>query len=128
MRHADGLVRLELPAVFRLFRWARNSSVSPPSSAISKRGRGQLAAPVDADIDQILGVELEVEPGAAIRNHPRGEEVLARRMGLAPVVIEENARAERCIWLTMTRSVPLIDEGAVLASSGACRPCRRPAP
>jgi hypothetical protein len=32
-----------------------------------------LAAPVDAEIEVVLGVELEVEPRAAIRDHARRE-------------------------------------------------------
>ena len=39
----------------------------------------------------VLGVELDVEPGAAIRNDAGGEQELARGMGLALVVIEEHA-------------------------------------
>ena len=56
-----------------------------------QRRRRQFAAPVDADIDVVLGVELEIEPGAAIRDDARGEQVLARGMGLALVVVEEDA-------------------------------------
>ena len=59
---------------------------------IQQRCHRQLAAPVDAHKDDVLGVELEVEPGAAIGNDARGEQQLARRMGLAAVVIEEHAR------------------------------------
>ena len=55
-------------------------------------GRRQLAPTVDAHIHQVLGVEFEVEPGAAIGNDPRGEEILTRAVGLALVVIEEDAR------------------------------------
>ena len=42
-----------------------------------QRGDRQFAAAVDADMHDILGVELEVEPRAAIRNDPRGEQELA---------------------------------------------------
>ena len=58
-----------------------------------QRGGRQLAAAVDAHVDEILGVELEVQPGAAVRDHAGGEEVLARRVGLALVMVEEDARA-----------------------------------
>ena len=58
-----------------------------------QEGRGrQLPAAVDADIDDVLGVELEVQPRTAIRDHPRGEQQLARAVRLALVVIEEDAR------------------------------------
>src|SRR6185437_15772588 len=75
------------------------------AEAVEEGGGRQLAAPVDAHIDDVLGVELEVEPGAAVRDDPRGEEQLARRVGLALVVVEEDARAAVHLE-TMTRSVP----------------------
>ena len=53
--------------------------------------RVQLAAAVDADVEDVLRVELEVEPRAAVRDHARAVEQLARRVGLALVVIEEHA-------------------------------------
>ena len=57
-----------------------------------ERGDGNLAATVDARIDDVLGVELDIEPGPAIGNDAGGEQKLARRMALALVVIEEHAR------------------------------------
>jgi hypothetical protein len=53
----------------------------------------KLPAPIDAHIDDVLGVELEVEPGAAIGNDAGGEQELAARMGLAAVVVEEHTGA-----------------------------------
>ena len=58
---------------------------------IKERGDRQLAAPVDADMNDILGVELEIEPGPAIGNDARGKQELAGGMGLALVVVEEDA-------------------------------------
>ena len=55
--------------------------------------RVQLAAAVDADVEQVLGVELEVEPRAAVRDDAGAVEQLARRVGLALVVVVEDARA-----------------------------------
>ena len=60
---------------------------------IEQRRRRQLAAAVDADVNDVLGVEFEVEPGAAIGNDAGGEQQLARGMGLALVMVEEDARA-----------------------------------
>jgi len=37
----------------------------------------QLPAPVDANIKQILGVKLEIEPRATIGNHPGAIQELA---------------------------------------------------
>ena len=48
---------------------------------VQQRGDRQLALAVDADVDDVLGVELEVEPAAAIGDDPRGEEILAARRG-----------------------------------------------
>ena len=45
---------------------------------IKQRGDRDLPAPVDARIDDVLGVELDVEPGTAIRNDARSEQELAR--------------------------------------------------
>jgi hypothetical protein len=56
-------------------------------------GDRQLAAAVDARVHAVLGVELEVEPGAAVGNHARREQQLARAVGLAAVVVEEHAGA-----------------------------------
>ena len=60
---------------------------------MQQRRHRELALAVDADIDDVLGVELEVEPAAAIGDHPGGEEVLAAGVGLAAVVVEQHAGA-----------------------------------
>ncbi|CAM5196674.1 hypothetical protein CDEN61S_01685 [Castellaniella denitrificans] len=51
-----------------------------------------LAAAVDAEEQDVLGIELEVQPRAAVGNHARGEQQLARAVGLAAVMFEEHAR------------------------------------
>ena len=56
-------------------------------------GHRQLAATVDTGIQRILRVELEVQPGAAVRNDAGAVQQLARAVGLATVVVEEHARA-----------------------------------
>jgi len=66
----------------------------------------------------VLGVELDVEPRAAIGNDAGGEQQLAARMRLALVVIEENTPGERCICETMTRSVPFTMNVPLLVMSG----------
>ena len=78
---------------------------------IKQRGDRQLALAVDADVDDVLGVELEIEPAAAIGDHPRGE--LARRVGLATVVVEQHAG--RAVHLRHDHALGAVDdEGAVL--------------
>ena len=76
------------------------------------RGR-QLAAPVDADENVILRVELEVEPGAAIGDHAGVVEQLAGGVRLALVVVEHDAR--RAMQLRNHHPLGAVDdEGAVL--------------
>ncbi len=77
-----------------------------------QRGDRNLAAAIDARKHDVLGVELDIEPGAAIRNDARGEQKLARGMGLALVVIEEHAG--RTVHLRDDDALGAVDdEGAV---------------
>ena len=57
-----------------------------------QRRERQLAPAIDAHVHQVLGVELEVEPRAAIGNDARRVQQLARAVGLAAVVVVEDAR------------------------------------
>ncbi len=63
------------------------------AEGLEQHRRVHLPSPVDADVDEVLGVELEVEPRAAVGDDARLVEELARRVGLALVVVEEDARA-----------------------------------
>ena len=79
---------------------------------VHQRGHGNLAAAIDAREHDVLGVELDVEPGTAIRNHARGKQQLAGRMGLALVVVEEHAG--RTVHLRNDDALGAVDdEGAV---------------
>src|SRR5690625_3183920 len=60
---------------------------------IEHRRHRQLTAPLDTGIDEIPGIELEIEPGAAIGNHAAGEAQLARRRRRGLVMIEEDTGA-----------------------------------
>jgi hypothetical protein len=71
-----------------------------------------LPAAVDPDEHDVLRVELEIEPGAAVGDDSRAVENLAARVRLALVVVEEDARA------SMTRSVPLMMKVPVSVISG----------
>jgi hypothetical protein len=55
-----------------------------------EHGRVELTSAVDADVDVVLVVELEVEPRTAVGDHAGGEQLLAGAVGLALVVIEEH--------------------------------------
>ena len=75
--------------------------------------RRQLAAPVDAHEDAVLGIELEIQPRAAVWNHAGGEQQLARGVGLALVVLEEHSR--RAMQLRHDDALGAVDdEGAGL--------------
>src|SRR5216684_3168640 len=78
-----------------------------------QRRHRNLAAAVDARIDDVLGIELDVEPGTAIRNDAGGKQELAGGMGLALVVIEEHAG--RAVHLRDDHPLGAVDdEGAVI--------------
>ncbi len=79
---------------------------------VEQRGHRQLALAVDADVDDVLGVELEVEPAAAVGDDPRGEQELAAGVGLAAIVVEQHAR--RAVHLADDHALGAVDdEGAV---------------
>ena len=87
----------------------------------------ELAAAVDADVEDVLRVELEVDPRAAVRDDAGGVEQLARRVGLALVVVEEHAR--RAVQLADDDALGAVDdERPVVASSAGSRRSRPPAP
>ncbi|MNK72514.1 hypothetical protein D3C87_919930 [compost metagenome] len=73
----------------------------------------QLAATVDTGEQGILRVELEVQPGAAVRDDAGAVQQLARAVGLATVVVEEHAR--RTVQLRHDDALGTVDdEGAVV--------------
>ena len=80
---------------------------------IKQRRHRDLPAPVDARVNDVLGVELDVEPRTAIGNDAGGEQQLARRVRLALVVIEEHAG--RAMHLRDDDALGAVDdEGAVV--------------
>ena len=95
--HALGVIGYPPPvletAVGDLAIEGRQDLLAIETKRVKQRRHRDLAAPIDARIDDVLGVELDVEPRAAIGDDAGGEQKLARRMALALVVIEEHARA-----------------------------------
>ena len=94
--HALGFVR-HAPAVLEtavddLAIECRQDLFAVEAKRVEQRRHRDLAATVDAGVDDVLGVELDIEPGAAIGDDAGGEQKLARRMALALVVIEKHAR------------------------------------
>ena len=76
-----------------------------------------LAAAVDAEVQDVFRVELEVQPRAAVRNDAGAEQQLARRMRLALVVFEEHAR--RAVQLRHDHALGAVDdERAVVGHQG----------
>ncbi len=72
----------------------------------------QFPAPVDARENAVLGVELEIQPGAAVGNDPGREQQLAAGMRLTLVMVEKHAR--RPVQLRDDHALGAVDdEGAV---------------
>ena len=117
--HALQAIRVErhAPAVGRVLVDDRVVEGRQDLLAVHAEGEEQrrdrdLPAPVDAGVDDVLGVELDVEPGAAIRDDAGREQQLARRVALALVVVEEDAR--RPVHLRDDDALGAVDdEGAV---------------
>ena len=109
-RHAPAVL---LPLVDHLAIEGVEDLLGVHAERVEQRRHRDLPAPVDARIDDVLGVELDVEPGAAIGNDAGGEQELARGMGLALVVIEEHAG--RAVHLRNDHALGAVDdEGAVV--------------
>ncbi len=75
---------------------------------LEQDGHRHLAAPVDAEEHDVLRVELEVEPRAAVRNDARREQELAAGVRLAAVVLEEHAR--RAVQLRHDDALGAVDD------------------
>ena len=83
------------------------------AQGVEQRRDRELTLAVDTRVDDVLGVELDVEPGTAIRDDAGGEQQLARGMRLALVVVEEHAR--RAVHLRDDHALGAVhDEGAVV--------------
>ncbi|MNS41856.1 hypothetical protein D3C72_742210 [compost metagenome] len=79
-----------------------------------QHGSEQLTGLVDADVDQVVGVGLELQPGAAVGDDGGGKSLLARRVELALVV-----NAGRTNDLGHDDAIGAIDdEGAVVRHHG----------
>ena len=61
------------------------------TQGFEQNGYRHFAAAVDTEVEQVFGVEFEVQPRATVRNNAGGKQQFAGRMGFAPVVLEEHA-------------------------------------
>ncbi len=52
---------------------------------------GQFTLAVDTNVQNVLGVEFEIQPGTTVWNDTRSKEQLSRRVSLALVVVKEHA-------------------------------------
>ncbi len=107
----------DLPAAFaaqehHLVVELRQDFLGIEAQRVKQRRHRQLALAVDTDVDDVLGVEFEVQPRPAIGNDARGEQIFARRMGLAAIMVEQDAR--RPVHLADDHALGAVDdEGAV---------------
>ena len=86
---------------------ARKDVLGRKADGLEKDRAGHL------EVDDVLRVEFKVKPGAAVRNHARGEKKLPGGMSLALVVLEEDARG--AVQLADDDALgPVDDEGALL--------------
>ena len=76
-------------------------------------GGGEFAPPVDTHVKDVLGIELEIDPGPPERNQPRRVDDFTARVDLGPVMINEQPGGA----VQLAHHYPLgaiDDEGAVL--------------
>ena len=96
-----------------MFEEARENVFGRKAESLEQNGARHLAATVDAEIKNVLRVEFEVKPGAAVGNHAGREEKLPGRVCLALVMLEEDARGT--VELGDDHALrPVDDEGALL--------------
>ena len=113
--HAADLARLDL----HVLGLARRAQRLGPRAVerVQQRRHRQLALAVDADVGEVLGVEFEIQPRAAVRDHPRREQVLPAAVRLALVVVEEHAG--RAVHLADDHALGAVDdERAVVRHQG----------
>ena len=80
--------------------------------AFSKNRDRHLAAAVNAEIEQILGVKLEIKPRTTVRDDARGEQQLAGAVGFALVMFKEDAR--RTVQLGHDHAFRTVDDEGTL--------------
>ncbi len=109
-RHAPAVFG---PLVHDVFVEGRKNLLAVEAKRIEQRRHRNFAPAIDTRIDNVLGIELDVEPRTAVRNNAGSKQELARRMGLALVVVEEDAR--RTVHLRNDNALRTVDdEGAVI--------------
>ena len=95
---------------------AENVRVRPVAERAEERRGRELLLLVDVDVDDVVDVDGELDPRAAERDDARRDEALAVRVRRLP---RTRRPGERCSWLTMTRSAPLMTKVPSGVSSGS---------
>ncbi|MPM52374.1 hypothetical protein SDC9_99133 [bioreactor metagenome] len=90
----------------------RQDGLGVQADGLQQNRDRHLAATVHAEIQHVLGIELEIEPRATVRNDASREQQLARAMGLALVVFEEHAR--RTVQLRHDHALGTVDDERAL--------------
>ncbi len=85
----------------------RKNLLGREAQGLHEDGDGHLATTVDPEVEDVFRVELEVEPGATVRDDSGREEQLARAVGLAPIVLKEGTR--RAVQLTHDDTLGAVD-------------------
>ena len=96
-----------------VFKEAGEDVFGRETEGLEENGAGHLAATVDAEVENVLRVEFEVKPRAAVGNHAGREEKLPGRVRLALVVLEEDAGGTMELGNDHALR-PVDDEGALL--------------
>ena len=122
--HVEGLGDLE---VLDLVEEVEDVEVARVADG-AEQGRDEklaaAAAAVEVDVEQVVVVELHLEPGAAVGDDAEGEELLA-----AGVEVLLEADAGRAVELGDDDALGAVDdERAALGHHRECRPCRSPRP
>jgi hypothetical protein len=82
------------------------------TDGLEQDGHRHLATAVDAEVQDVFRIELEVEPGATVGNDARRKQKLARAVGLALVVLEKHAR--RAVQLRDDDTLGAVDDEGAL--------------
>ena len=87
------------------------------TEGLEQNRNGEFAPPIDADVDNVLGVDFHVDPGPPDRDDAGAVDDLAAGMGFALVMIEKNTR--RAVQLTDDHPLgPVDDKRALFGHQG----------
>src|SRR5262245_28681114 len=119
MQLHPGITVLERQHLFRLVEVRQELLVGQDDALLQEperpqeRGRQHLAAPIDPHVQDVVRVEVELDPRAPVGNDARREERLPGGQRLALVVVEEHAG--RALELADHHALgPVDDEGALV--------------